>query len=426
MARLRFASLTAALLARAAGVTALLLLGVAAGATAATLLDIGYGTPAGGATARSLAMGSTGIALRQGSDALFLNPALLVPAAGRVELDVTAGAIQANEERLYPIFDSFNGYQTETIVATNRNTYGSAAGGIAWRLPSAHPIALGAGVFDRFGFDYDYFEEVRDPSGDDIQQEREIAVDGCLRSISFGCASEVVRDVQLGLVLHRYTGEPSATVRTANLVTQATTTREIRQPLDGWGWSVGAWGRAGERIDLGVSFEGPFQVDGAFASRTQGTGSAIDSTASRALDYPGTLRFGVAYHPRNELRTRFAVEFERRFWETLDETQLDVFGDSLAVRDTWDFRVGLEHLFYNGLPLRFGFRYLENYADPESGRTVFSVGVGYRVAGIALDATGLYSRQTSRQGFPFPAPAPGTEKVEDTVLQLLFGASRAF
>lgn len=414
MPRLRFTSAMATLLL------------VAGSAGAATRLDIGYGTPAGGAMGRSLAMGSTGISLRQGSDALFLNPALLVPADGRVELDVTAGATQANEERLYPIFDSFNGYQTETIVASNRNTYGIAAGGVAWRLPSAHPIALGAGVFDRFGFDYDYFEEVRDPSGDDIQQEREVAVDGRLRSISFGCASEVGRDVQLGLSLHRYTGDPSATARTANLVTQTTTLDEVRQPLDGWGWSVGAWGRAGERVDVGLSFDGPFQLDGTFAARSQRTVGTTDSTAARTLDYPGALRFGFTYHPRSELRTRFALEFERRFWETLDEGQLDVFGDSLAVRDTWDLRVGLEHVFYNGLPLRFGFRYLENYADPESERAVFSVGVGYRVAGIALDATGMYSRQTSRQGFPFPTSASGTEKVEDTVLHLLFGASRAF
>ena len=27
------------------------------------------------------------------------------------------------------------------------------------------------------------------------------------------------------------------------------------------------------------------------------------------------------------------------------------------VRDTWDLRVGVEHVFYNGMPMRFGLRY---------------------------------------------------------------------
>ena len=93
-----------------------------------------------------------------------------------------------------------------------------------------------------------------------------------------------------------------------------------------------------------------------------------------------------------------------------------MFGDSLALRDTWDLRVGLEHVFYNDLPLRVGFRYLENYADSESARSIYSVGMGYRLGRLGLDVTGMYTRQTSRQPFlfnpsygAFPAPAGASE-----------------
>jgi long-subunit fatty acid transport protein len=208
-----------------------------------------------------------------------------------------------------------------------------------------------------------------------------------------------------------------------------------QQDLGGWGWSVGGYGRVNERVDVGVSFEGPFTLDGTRTTTHKGpTGASPDTTTAseQKIDYPGTLRFGVTYHPRNIIRTTFSVEMERRFWETAQEHGAGVFGDSLDVRDTWELRVGLEHLLYNGLPVRFGFRYLENYADPESERSIFSAGVGYKFAGYAIDVTGLYHRQTSRQGFLFNPTygtfqAPDTlEKVEDSVVQLVVGVSRTF
>ena len=104
-----------------------------------------------------------------------------------------------------------------------------------------------------------------------------------------------------------------------------------------------------------------------------------------------------------------------------DEPAASVFGDSLNLRNTWDLRVGVEHVFYNDLPFRVGFRYLENYADPESARSLYSLGLGYLFGKLGLDVTGIYGRQTSRQPFlfdpsygAFPAPA-SDERVEDSV-----------
>jgi hypothetical protein len=55
------------------------------------------------------------------------------------------------------------------------------------------------------------------------------------------------------------------------------------------------------------------------------------------------------------------------------------------------------------------------------------------VGGFELDVTGLYHRQTTRQDFLFD-PSLGTiflvpdaqERVEDTILELMLGASRRF
>lgn len=416
-----------------------------AGAT--TFLDTGYGTPWGASTPRALAMGSVGVALLQGSDALFFNPAVTALADGRVHADVAVSLTQANEDRLVPIFDSFQSFVDETIIAINRNAYAGVQGGLLWRLPAARPMTLGVGVHDRYDFDFDYFEEFRDPDAassprDRILQNRDFAVEGALRSLSAGYGAEIVRDARLGLSLHRYFGEISALRRVATpAAADPDTLGTVRQDLEGWGWSVGTSVRAHERVDVAVSYEGEFRLDGTRATElavTSASSSTRSSTSGeQKVDYPGTLRFGVAYRPRNELRTVFAAEMARRFWESVEDSNTtNVLGQPAKLRDTWELAFGLEHVFYNGMPLRLGFRYLENYADGESERSIFSVGVGYAVAGTQLDVTGLYHRQTSRQGFLFDPsftsggvvfPAPDSDsKVEDTVLQLVVGASRRF
>jgi hypothetical protein len=422
---------------------ALLALALAPVAGAVTFLDTSFGTPVGGTSARSLALGSTGVSLLTGSEALFFNPAVMIPEARYGIVDLTIGVTQATEDRLVPLYDSFDSFVDETSVALNRNSYGNISGGAIWRLPAETPMAIAVGVFERFDFDYDYFEEFRDPNvdsdpRDQLIQEREWTVDGKLWTTSIGYAAELLKDVRFGGSVHRWSGDVQRDINVNDFQTSRHRIDTVQQELEGWGWTVGAWGRIGERVDLGASFEGPVALDGARTVTAQtGAVGQIDSTtstgASAEVDYPAAVRLGGTYHPRNALRTTFTLEMERRFWEQLDTPVIGAVGDTVRVRDTWDLRMGLEHVFYNDLPVRFGFRYLENYADPESERAIFSAGIGYRVGGFELDVTGLYHRQTSRQDFLFDPSfgsmflVPGSqERVEDTILELMLGASRRF
>ncbi|MFQ5600696.1 MAG: OmpP1/FadL family transporter [Candidatus Krumholzibacteriia bacterium] len=428
-------------------------------AGAVTFLDTSYGTPTGTALGRSAAMGASGVSLYHGNQAVVQNPALLALEPERVRVDFLFGVTQAAEDRLVPLFDSFDSFVDETTIATNRNTYAQAQGGVLWRLPSERPMTLSAGVFERYDFDFDYFEELRDPDvfsspRDRILENRTFDVEGTLRSLSAGYGAEVVDRVHLGFSVHRYFGDVSTTSRVADVQNGTATIEDLDRDLTGWGWSVGAHARPLERVEVAVSFEGPFTVDGThtYSLLDEESGREMTFSSEEEIEYPGTLRFGLAYHPRNVLGTTFTAELVRRFWEDLDDsfaagladTLLDTLDDSyletlagLTLRDTWDFRLGLEHVFYNGLPVRFGFRYLENYADEESERSIYSVGIGYRIESYRFDVTGLYHRQTTRQGFIFdPAvsvpgggtfPSPNSDaKVEDSILQIVFGVSRGF
>ena len=94
-------------------------------------------------------------------------------------------------------------------------------------------------------------------------------------------------------------------------------------------------------------------------------------------------------------------------------------------------------MFYNKVPARFGFRYLQNYADSESARSIFSAGLGWEAAGFSLDLALQYHRQTTRQDYIFDRTlvwddgtvdqAPeGLSKVEDSMLTLMLGLAKRF
>ena len=427
----------------------LLLTGWAASAAANTNLDSDYGTPMDEGSGRSAAMGGVGVALLQGSSAVFQNPATLALSDGRFSFDFDFGMNQANEDRFIPLFDGFDNYVAETAIAMNRNTYGFAEGGVLVPFSSRRPMVLSVGVHNRYDVRYDYFEEVRDPDrdsliNDTILQLNEAKSDGVLRAFSVGYGTEFVHGFNVGFAMHRYYGTLTQMVREAP-VGLAADVIKLERDLSGTGFSLGAHIQASERLGLGLSFEGPFTVDGAhLRSISLDDGAVVDTLAGDfAIDYPGALSFGFSFHPRNQLRTTFSIQATRRYWEKLEDSYFDaeaaiiedagLDAPTLELRDTWDLRMGLEHIFYNGMPMRLGLRYVENYFDKESYRTVFSVGTGYEVGGgYQIGVTGQYHRQTSLQDYVFESKVPGYTapaqdvKVEDSLIRLVVGVSRVF
>lgn len=417
-------------------------------AAALTALDSDYGTPQEGASARSLAMGQVGVSLFHGSSSAVQNPALLGSFQGKALLDLQIGIRESNENRYVPLFDTFDNFVTETAYALNRDSYASGHGGVVWHLPGERQGALTVGIFERYDADFDYEEEIRksttDEPRDELEQLNQVTVDGRLRSWSIAYGREVLPSVHVGLAAHRYFGDIERSRAEVPVDGDPTRTR-LERELSGWGFGVGAHVRGFERLDVGVSVESSVTLSGTH-TLGQSTGGDFEPLAGAPapgdyeLEYPKSVALGLSYHPRNDLRTVFSVEARRRFWEDLDDEFADAQaeldgsegGADLGLRNTWDFRTGVEHIFYNGMPARFGFRFVENYSDRDSERVVFSLGTGYVFDGMMIDLTGVYTRQTSRQEFLFDEGASGipnpslTPKVEDSVIQFVLGISREF
>ncbi len=433
---------------------------LASPARAFTTLDAAYGTPWDAENPRTAAMGSVGAALYQGAGNLVSNPAMLAYMDGRILVELNGGFLQANEDRYQPLYNSFDSYVTDTVIASNRNSYGQLQGGVLFSLSREHAMSFGIGVFDRYIFDYDYSEEIRDPSPfvdtrDAVIQLRQYHIEGRLRSITAGWGMEVIPRLSLGLSVNYYLGKLQHRVATSTTPTYENTFLSDPGPaafdhdLDGWSVALGLEGRVSDRLDLGVNFESGFTVEGAITSMDSTIGTWVPYDREETvlavggedvkIKYPSTLRAGMTFHPRNQLKTTFSFDLVRRFWEGVssDSYRTAAFGGGYTLRDTWDVRVGLEHVFYNKVPARFGFRYLENYADPESQRSIFSAGTGWSTAGLTLEATVQYHRQTTRQDYLFDrtlewtdrppdVPDDGLSKVEDGTVTLLLGVSRRF
>jgi hypothetical protein len=397
-----------------------------AGATSA--LDRAYGTPRLGTSPRAAGMGGAGSALAQGAFSLVENPAALAGAPGPVASLATSAA-RVSENRFVPLFDTFDSYVHETAIAVNDHRYADLRGGVAWTAPALRGVVLAAGAWDRYDPRYDYFDERRSTStSDQIVSERFISTTGTLRALSLGVGAPLGRGLALGAAVHRYDGRirhrDALVARTAGVSGKVTVERRL---LSGVSAALGATTRIGERLRAGVTWEsGPRLLD-RYAVVVDDVAQTPEG-ARRHVWLPPRVTMAAAYLPRNSLRTTFAVDAVWTPWSSVT----DASRPGVLLRDTWDVRFGLEHVYYQNLPGRIGFRYERSYEQREADRVWLTFGAGWRVARTALDAGIEVGKRDSRQDPVWPRAEQGTavgagrDRVEDTVARLTLGAEWSF
>jgi long-subunit fatty acid transport protein len=205
------------------------------------------------------------------------------------------------------------------------------------------------------------------------------------------------------------------------------TVSELSRGITGNSFTLGAVWRANERVDLGIAFE---TAPGLHDDYTQWQDDSVVSLPQSSTDVrlPARVLMGVTYRPRNTFRTTFALDAVYTPWSDLEDPLLA----GTKFFDTWDVRFGLEHVYYNALPGRIGFRYAQAYGLEEADRATLTFGIGYRPGRVAIDLSGELGKRTSRQAPLWPrdeqGPAVGTgrDRVEDTVLRVVLGADIRF
>ncbi|MDO9693998.1 MAG: hypothetical protein Q7W56_04655 [Candidatus Latescibacteria bacterium] len=419
-------------IAAAAVLLALLSLATPRPAGAGQALNAAYGDVATFRHPEIEAMSGTGAALFRGGFSAVLNPAMLGEAAGW-RLDAAGSLAQDHEDRFQPLWDSFGSYITDTAIASNRShdfDSGFALSGRA--LPR---LGVGAALTSRYDFGYEFREEVRDPSTtadpyDQILEERSVVGGGSLRDLSLGAAWEPGPGVSVGATVHYVFGTRTLDFNRRDVQVPADSylVSESHE-ADGMNATLGVRACAGERFVLGAAWDTPLKVEGDWTTTTT-LGAAAPAAAVEGVSvrYPGRLRAGLAYYPRSEPRTVFAADVVYTEWKELEDSRDAAAGSGLE--NTMDVQIGVQHTFYNGVPLRFGFRHLDSYADREAGTASFNAGVGFPYAAGMFSVSAELGKLSSRQEHWYPYPAgyavAPTSRVEDNRFRVGAGLTYAF
>jgi len=378
---------------------ALLVLLLATSAVGYTLLDVGMGSQVFQGSAKSGGMGEVFQLTESTPLSLTLNPSLL---ARSDKLNVTGSYrfMMVEDDWSLPVHDSFDailGYET---YASNRNIYHNGDLSInTGAIPSVANLAFAIGYLPAYDFNYNFHQEVRDRNTqseplDKLVADAYVESDGAVHSISFGGAGGYGERFYLGLSVDYLFGSYDMTVRLANMnadklpcwESAPSETAEVfsASDLSGTRLRIGATYVVNKRVELAATYTGKAELDGKYTS-SGGFGAYSpwkDGVGeSFKLKYPASVGFGISYKPRNELRT--VVEADVRFtqWSKADNGALE----DLVLDDIYEFFIGIEHTFYNGRPLRFGFNYKPSPVDKEVAQSAVTAGSGFDVYGLDLD-----------------------------------------
>ncbi|PID79611.1 hypothetical protein CSA17_03320 [bacterium DOLJORAL78_65_58] len=397
------------------------------------------------------AMGGTGVAVYRGALNNVYNPAMLTagPQSGRLDLSMSLD--QAHEDRFQPLFDSFNSYVADAAIASNREHYWQSGFGIVGSLPGRDaPVRVGLSLVDRYPFNYTFREEIRNPNGyppdpgqparDQIIESREREVRGTLRTLSLGVGADVDDEIAIGMAVHYGFGKREETRLSRDFFTTDgddgyTTTTEY--DMDGVSFSLGARGKISERVEIGLAWESQLNTKGDYTRShyTAASMSTVEETWDGSLRYPNVFRGGLVLRPRTDPRTVFTAEVEYLAFSELIDSQNPGYENPQNLQDVTDVRIGVEHMFYNGTPLRFGFRRFDSYRDPEAGCSVFTAGTDFGVGRGRVAFSVELGKITSVRDhqFAYPADYLGDNyvvdpqaRVEDTRFRVGVGYTQYF
>ena len=345
--------------------------------------------------ARSLAMGGAGLASIDGAAGASLNPALLAKAEG-VDVAFTGMVVLAEESRETPLHDSFDGVIGYNTYAMNSGVYDRYTGTIAFN-PSdefaefewAPVVAIGYGP--RIDMSYDYHVQYRDPDfqtepADKVLYDDYIEGDGGVNAFTVSMGQEVADEVYVGLGIDFLRGDYEVDKRTVYPIDSTEEDSSVYSEfndLTGTRFTLGVLVERLHRVDIAAVYRTPFTLSGDYDHRpdepTDATHGDLD------YHYPGTLALGLEYHPRNLLKTTVSCDVEHTRWSEFEDDTMD---EDPELYDTFVYRLGVEHGFFDDSFARFGFSYVPSYVDEGSSTAAFSVGLGLDVLGARVDIGG--------------------------------------
>jgi hypothetical protein len=347
-------------------------------------------------TARSLSMGSVGVA--SGDEPLIglRNPAALGLLHNRAGVEFSANIMKNDEDRAYPIFDSFDSYIDDAVYVSNAHVFDNYSGGIFynWQLTDNITLATALNIAPFYDFQFKYEEEMRTNENTDNDNEPKKIANNTLEGNGkiFAYAPAVALTLQypekmlssfsvgVGVAFLDGDSERDSTI----IFTQWAKDRMQGTPdsladirynrktkYSGITPQAGFIIGLGERTNLGFAYTHKAEMSCDYKE----TGDSVwkDTT----IYYPPKFGIGFEYHPRNVWDTKFTIEATLVKWSEYNSMYEDVV----------EYAGGLEHLVpHTNIPIRLGFRYQPSGIDKSITMTTFSAGTSVPLPyNLALD-----------------------------------------
>lgn len=361
-------------------------------------------------TARSLALGGNSLALEQNPVAGLNNPAMLYEKADALKIYTNLNMVSMIERRSFPVQDSFGDYLAENDYVSNR--YEKLEGDLAVYY-SQEGFSATAGWYTFENFNYDYQEEIRSDMGsgaynrDPLAGFHKIAFSGVTHGYNLALAHDIGERFAVGYAYTKFFGAGFEEgygvipiLNDAKLASSDTTYLPVN-PVKGDGSMInlGITAKLSERIQMGLhgTLAGTYSMEG--TKMIAGMDSSLmlpaysvepDSAYKVIIDKPNTYSLSFRYIPDNELKTTLYAQFDLTDWHSYAagyfnsaDSLITLFSPNYS--PSWAIRAGVEHVFFTGVPLRFGFTYEKNPMSNDMNRSTINVGSGWISDDITLD-----------------------------------------
>ncbi|HHS49968.1 MAG TPA: hypothetical protein ENN07_02515 [candidate division Zixibacteria bacterium] len=317
-----------------------------------------------------------------------------IPREGLV-LSANVDLARMSENRALPLYDSFNNRAGWTIYASSAKTYPAIGAFASYGLVGDFMPSFVVGYSTVFDANYIYREQVRqreDPNIDALLGTWAIDSEGALSGPTFAIREDILHYGTVGVSATLLSGEISmrrsapadeSAVHNAEpweAVFEADTSYSAE--LSGVMFSLSAVATPTDRWQIGLRFS-----------------PEVDLGESLYPDIlPSRLGIGVGYRPPGYVVSRVVAEFEFVGYSTLADKD-SAFAE---MTDSWEFRVGLEHILPGNVPFRVGaYHYKIPLIDPVP-RTGFTVGSAVSVGPARVDFFAGYQMSTFRHHPQFP------------------------
>lgn len=350
-----------------------------------------YGEDISFMSARELGLGGSGIAGGDVFSAVSLNPALLSKGTGLLQFSAGMHLDKYVEDRSFPYYDSFVGYNDYGSYAYNENWYQGFQGILTYN--PLRNLSVAAAHLPFKDMRYDYKEEVRDPvdRSDKLLGYNSVSQSGLLYHTSLALAYQLFNDWSFGLQVGILSAEIDSVMSIDPVpasMQQLTEQHKQTRSLDGTPFltSLGVYYNYNTRFNFGMIFRLPYSVK--FKQVRTNSEDSLVYRANQSLNYPARIGGGLNYRFENILAASISFDIVYDFWSTFEDNL-----NPTNYNDTYTIHTGVEHLFFNRVPLRVGFLFGTLRESKDFSRTVLSIGSGFDVQQVVVNIAGGIAAQ---------------------------------